>query len=223
MGSIQQIKDLLSKKDNTIQSLQNQLEESENMVRQLEQQGRDNEEKVMSELAVKIRAAEGFQLKLEECKQLLEDRNKTIEGLMDRLDAQKRLIDSRDQVIDQLKAMKNLDSGADELVSTLREQLEAMSSKLEQSVDETEKAKNEVRVLKKELEEKSELIASAEKVKCNILDTDNDIVACEKALLQTSTYTECAYVCKLGCKALGWLLYVHIKFVYDVSKIFSLN
>ena len=203
------------------------------MVRQLEQQGRDNEEKVMSELAVKIRAAEGFQLKLEECKQLLEDRNKTIEGLMDRLDAQKRLIDSRDQVIDQLKAMKNLDSGADELVSTLREQLEAMSGKLEQSVDETEKTKNEVRALKKELEEKSELIASAEKVKYNILDTDNDIqvnwismkvlVACEKALLQTSTYTECAYVCKLGCKALGWLLNVHIKFVYDVSKIFHLN
>ena len=49
------------------------------------------------------------------------------------------------------------------------------------------------------------------------------LVACEKALLQTSTYTECAYVCDLGCKALGWLLNVHIKFVYGASKIFCLN
>lgn len=156
---------MLAEKDNTIQTLQNRLKESESAVRQLEQQGRDNEEKVMSELAVKIRTAEGFQLKLEECKQLLEDRNKTIEGLMDRLDAQKRLIDSRDQVIDQLKAMKNLDSGADELVATLREQLEAMNGRLEKSVDETQTAKSEVRALKKELEEKSEKIAAAEKVR----------------------------------------------------------
>jgi len=156
---------LLAEKDNTIQTLQKRLEESESAVRQLEQQGRDNEEKVMSELAIKIRTAEGFQLKLEECKQLLEDRNKTIEGLMDRLDAQKRLIDSRDQVIDQLKAMKNLDSGADELVATLREQLEAMNSRLEKSVDETQTAKREVRALKKELEEKSEMIAAADKVR----------------------------------------------------------
>ena len=134
-------------------------------MRRLEQQGRDNEEKVMHELAVKIRAAEGFQLKLEETKQLLEDRNKTVEGLMDRLDAQKRLIETRDQVIDQLKAMKNLDSGADELVGTLREQIEAMNARVEKSVDEARRAKREISALKKELEEKSELIASAEKVR----------------------------------------------------------
>ena len=119
----------------------------------------------MHELAVKIKTAEGFQLKLEESKQLLEDRNKTVEGLMDRLDAQKRLIESRDQVIDQLKAMKNLDSGADELVGTLREQLEAMNLRVEKSVDEAERAKREVLALKKELEEKDDLISSAEKVR----------------------------------------------------------
>ena len=145
--------------------LEKQLHESEAHVRRLEQQGRDNEEKVMHELAVKIRAAEGFQLKLEETKQLLEDRNKTVEGLMDRLDAQKRLIETRDQVIDQLKAMKNLDSGADELVGTLREQIEAMNARVEKSVDEARRAKREISALKKELEEKSELIASAEKVR----------------------------------------------------------
>ena len=163
--NIQQIKPLLAKKDVVIQGLEKRLDESEGLVRRLEQQGRDNEEKVMHELAVKIRTAEGFQLKLEESKQLLEDRNKTIEGLMDRLDAQKRLIESRDQVIDQLKAMKNLDSGADELVGTLREQLEAMNVRVEKSVDEAERAKREVVALKREIEEKSELIAVVEKVR----------------------------------------------------------
>ena len=146
-------------------ALHGQLQVSLDHNRRLEQQGRDNEEKVMHELAVKIRAAEGFQLKLEETKQLLEDRNKTVEGLMDRLDAQKRLIETRDQVIDQLKAMKNLDSGADELVGTLREQIEAMNARVEKSVDEARRAKREISALKKELEEKSELIASAEKVR----------------------------------------------------------
>ena len=156
---------MLSKKDGIIQNLEKRLQESEGLVRQLEQQGRDNEEKVMHELAVKIKTAEGFQLKLEESKQQLEDRNKTIEGLMDRLDAQKRLIESRDQVIDQLKAMKNLDSGADELVGTLREQLEAMNGRVEKAVDEADRAKREVSALKKELDEKRELIAAAEKVR----------------------------------------------------------
>lgn len=146
-------------------ALHGQLQVSLDHNRRLEQQGRDNEEKVMHELAVKIRAAEGFQLKLEETKQLLEDRNKTVEGLMDQLDAQKRLIETRDQVIDQLKAMKNLDSGADELVGTLREQIEAMNARVEKSVDEARRAKREISALKKELEEKSELIASAEKVR----------------------------------------------------------
>ena len=155
---------MLAKKDGIIQNLEKRLQESEGLVRQLEQQGRDNEEKVMHELAVKIKTAEGFQLKLEESKQQLEDRNKTIEGLMDRLDAQKRLIESRDQVIDQLKAMKNLDSGADELVGTLREQLEAMNGRVEKAVDEADRAKREVSALKKELDEKRELIAAAEKV-----------------------------------------------------------
>lgn len=42
-------------------------------------------------------------------------------------------------------------------------------------MDEIEKVKNEVRVFKKELEEKSELIVLVEKVKCNIFDIDNDI------------------------------------------------
>ena len=162
--NIQQIQTLLTKKDSIIEGLEKRLHESEFLVRQLEQQGRDNEEKVMHELAVKIKTAEGFQLKLEESKQLLEDRNKTIEGLMDRLDAQKRLIESRDQVIDQLKAMKNLDSGADELVGTLREQLDAMNERVEKAVDEAERAKREVISVKKELEEKSEMIAAAEKV-----------------------------------------------------------
>lgn len=160
----QHIQVLLAQKDEVIGDLEKQLHESEAHVRRLEQQGRDNEEKVMHELAVKIRAAEGFQLKLEETKQLLEDRNKTVEGLMDRLDAQKRLIESRDQVIDQLKAMKNLDSGADELVGVLREQIEAMNARVEKSVDEAGRAKREISALKKELEEKSELIASAEKL-----------------------------------------------------------
>lgn len=163
--NIQQIQTLLAKKDGIIQNLEKRLQESEGLVRQLEQQGRDNEEKVMHELAVKIKTAEGFQLKLEESKQQLEDRNKTIEGLMDRLDAQKRLIESRDQVIDQLKAMKNLDSGADELVGTLREQLEAMNGRVEKAVDEADRAKREVSALKKELDEKRELIAAAEKVR----------------------------------------------------------
>ena len=170
--NIQQIKALLAKKDVVIQDLEKRLHESEGLVRRLEQQGRDNEEKVMHELAVKIRTAEGFQLKLEESKQLLEDRNKTIEGLMDRLDAQKRLIESRDQVIDQLKAMKNLDSGADELVGTLREQLEAMNVRVEKSVDEAERAKREVIAVKKEMEEKSELIAAAEKVRAYITQAE---------------------------------------------------
>ena len=162
--NIQQIQALLAKKDSVIEGLEKRLHESESLVRQLEQQGRDNEEKVMHELAVKIKTAEGFQLKLEESKQLLEDRNKTIEGLMDRLDAQKRLIESRDQVIDQLKAMKNLDSGADELVGILREQLDAMNERVEKAVDEAERAKREVISVKKELEEKGEMIAAAEKV-----------------------------------------------------------
>ena len=155
---------MIAARDTTIAALQNKLEQSESRERQLEQQGRDNEEKVMSELAVKIKTSEMFQLRLEESKQLVEDRNKTIEGLMDRLDAQQRLIESRDQVIDQLKAMKNLDSGADELVSTLREQLEAMNNKVEKAVDEGERARREVSALKRELEEKNEIIAAKDKV-----------------------------------------------------------
>lgn len=42
-------------------------------------------------------------------------------------------------------------------------------------MDEIEKVKNEVRVFKKELEEKSELIVLVEKVKCYIFDVGNDI------------------------------------------------
>lgn len=42
-------------------------------------------------------------------------------------------------------------------------------------MDEIEKVKNEVRVFKKELEEKSELLVSVEKVKFNIFDLDNDV------------------------------------------------
>ena len=64
-----------------IQSLQHEVMRLEKREHQLEEQGRQNEEKVMHELAVKIRAIEHLQIKLEEANQLVQDRSKAVHDL----------------------------------------------------------------------------------------------------------------------------------------------
>ena len=67
--------------EDVIQSLQHEVMRLEKREHQLEEQGRQNEEKVMHELAVKIRAIEHLQIKLEEANQLVQDRSKAVHDL----------------------------------------------------------------------------------------------------------------------------------------------
>lgn len=64
-----------------VQALQQQVAQLEMREQQLEEQGRQNEEKVMHELAVKIKAIEQLKIKLEESNQLVKDRTKTVQEL----------------------------------------------------------------------------------------------------------------------------------------------
>jgi beta-xylosidase len=95
-------------------------------VKDLEIEGRQNEEKCMADIATKIMEIQQLKLKREEVNHLLEDRNKTIQELMDKMEAQKRLISSRDEVIEHLQSMKDIQGGSDEMVTVLREQVCAL-------------------------------------------------------------------------------------------------
>lgn len=114
---------LLAEKDNIVQTLSHQLQLSQKREKDLEIEGRKNEEKCMGDIAAKIIEIQQLKLKQEEVNHLVEERSKTIQELMDKMEAQKRLISSRDEVIELLQSMKDIQGGSDEMVSVLREQV----------------------------------------------------------------------------------------------------
>ena len=143
---------------------ENQIQQLIEREKQLVIEGRQNEEKCMGQLAMQIQKSEDLKKRLEEANQVVTDRNKSVEELMDKLEAQRRLISSRDEVIEQLKQMKDLSGGNDEIVSVLQEQLTAMSGKIEQLVDKEAVAKQQVKELQHKLEQANNLLAAKEKV-----------------------------------------------------------
>ena len=144
--------------------LKKQIEQLLAREQELVDEGRRNEEKCMGQLATQIQSTEELKTRLEEADQLLKDRNKSVEDLMDKLEAQRRLITSRDEVIEQLKQMKDLSGGNDEVVSVLQEQVAAMSSKIELLVEKEAAAKRHVKELQTKLEHANGQLVLKEKV-----------------------------------------------------------
>lgn len=89
---------MLAQKDKNLQHLLHELENAEQRSKQTWEQKRINEEKVMGELAAKIQHNASLATKLEETQHIVEEKDKSIQELCDKIEAKERLIRSRDEV-----------------------------------------------------------------------------------------------------------------------------
>ena len=76
---------LISQKDETIQMLMANVKEAEDIREKVEQQERINTEKLMFELAERIKAHENIQRKLEETKHVMTEKDNAIHNMADQV------------------------------------------------------------------------------------------------------------------------------------------
>ena len=84
--------------------------------------------------------------------------------LTDKIEAQKRLIVSRDEAIQHLQSLKNIEGGQDEGSAILMEQLSAMQEKIHKFAEDDDRNKRKIKGLEKDLQNKDELLAKKEEV-----------------------------------------------------------
>ena len=76
---------LVGQKDETIQMLMTEVKEAEDLKDKVEKQERINTEKLMFELAERIRAHENIQRKLEETKHVMTEKDNAIHNMADQV------------------------------------------------------------------------------------------------------------------------------------------
>ena len=157
-----------------IHSLKEQIRQLEKREMDLEEQGRQNEEKCMHVVATKIHEIDKSNRELEESKILLEERNRSVQDLTDKVEAQERLLLNREEVIKQLKGMKDIQGSADAAMFELHEQLAVMTSKITQLTEDCEKKQKQVYSLERQLVDKDDLLAFKQKA-VDILKLEDEV------------------------------------------------
>eukprot|EP00794_Sanderia_malayensis_P012652 gene12652-13951_t len=137
----EEYKMLIEQKDESIQHLMASLKETEDLKDQIEEQERKNTEKLMFELAERIRAHETIQRKMEELRHVMDEKDNAVHNMADQMAAQDELLKAKEEVIKKLKRMAAGSQATEEMISTLQKAIQSKDSKINemaQSIDKLE-------------------------------------------------------------------------------------
>ena len=160
--------------DEYIVSLKEQIQALRKREMDLEEQGRQNEEKCMHVVATQIHEIENLKRELGENKRFLDESNKNVLDLTDKVEAQERLLLNREEVIKQLKGMKDIQGSADAALFELHEQLATMNSRVKELTNDCDRKQKQIYSLERQLVDKDDLLAFKQKA-IDILKMEDEV------------------------------------------------